>query len=123
MAHALLVRQSVQLDNYYKFFQLCRSVPNLGSHILDLMLENKRLMALQKIVRSYKPSVPVELVISILNFNSEEEGKDFVVKAGCVLVETTDINSLGISMLQLGINTKDSVVNTSLVSQQDKLIL
>ena len=87
------------------------------------MLENKRLMALQKMVRSYKPSVPVELVISILNFNSEEVGKDFIIKAGCVLIETTDVNSLGISMLQLGINTKDSVVNTSLILQQDKLLL
>ena len=80
-------------------------------------------MALQKIVRSYKPTVPVELVISILNFDNEEKGKDFVVKAGCVLVQTTDMNSLGISMLQLGINTKDSVVNTSLILQQDKLLL
>ena len=97
--------------------------PNLGNHILDLMTENKRLLALQKVVRSYKPSVPASFVSSFLNFDSEEEGTAFMIKAGCILEDSTEVNSLGISMTQLGINTKDSVVDTSLNLQQDKLLL
>jgi SAC3/GANP family len=123
VSHALSVRQSVQLENYHKFFQLCRVTPNLGNHILDLMTDNKRLLALQKVVRSYKPSIPASFVSSFLNFDSEEEGKAFMIKAGCVLEESTEVNCLGISMTQLGINTKDSVVDTSIILHQDKLLL
>lgn len=123
VAHALLVRQSIQLENYHKFFQLYRNTPNLGNYILDLMIDNRRLLSLQKIVRSYKPSVPVGFVSSLLNFDNEEEGKDFIVKAGCVIEEITEINTLGIALVQLEINTKDSVVDTSLVLNQEKLLL
>jgi hypothetical protein len=123
VAHALLVRQSIQLENYHKFFQLYRNTPNLGNYILDLMIDNRRLLSLQKIVRSYKPSVPIGFVSSVLNFDTEEEGREFVIKAGCVLENITEINSLGISLNQLEINTKDSVVDTSLVLNQEKLLL
>lgn len=123
MAHALQVRQSVQLDNYHKFFRLYHGTPNLGNHILDLMTDNKRLLALQKVVRSYKPTVPVAFVSEMLNFDDEEEGREFLKKAGCILEETNEVNSLGISMTYLGINTKDSIVDTSVILHQDKLLL
>ena len=87
------------------------------------MIDNKRLLSLQKIVRSYKPNVPVEFVSNILNFDSEDEGKDFMIKAGCKFENINEINSLGISMTQLGINTKDSVIDTTVNLQQDKLLL
>jgi hypothetical protein len=123
VAHALLVRQSIQLENYHKFFQLYRNTPNLGNYILDLMIDNRRLLSLQKIVRSYKPSVPIGFVSAVLNFDTEEEGREFIIKAGCVLENITEINSLGIALNQLEINTKDSIVDTSLVLNQEKLLL
>jgi hypothetical protein len=123
VAHALLVRQSIQLENYHKFFLLYRNTPNLGNYILDLMIDNRRLLSLQKIVRSYKPSVPIGFVSSVLNFDTEEEGREFIVKAGCVLENITEVNSLGIALIQSEINTKDSVVDTSLVLNQEKLLL
>jgi hypothetical protein len=123
VAHALLVRQAIQLENYHKFFQLYRNTPNLGNYVLDLMIDNRRLLSLQKIVRSYKPSVPIGFVSSVLNFDTEEEGREFIVKAGCVLENITEVNSLGIALIQLEINTKDSVVDTSLVLNQEKLLL
>lgn len=123
VAHALQVRQSVQLDNYHKFFRLYHDTPNLGNHILDLMTDNKRLLALQKVVRSYKPTVPVTFVTAMLNFDDEEEGIEFLKKAGCILEDAKEMNSLGISMTHLDINTKDSIVDTSVILHQDKLLL
>ena len=123
VSHALLVRQSIQLDNYHKFFQLYRITPNLGNCILDLMIDNKRLLSLQKIVKSYKPNVPVEFVSNILNFDHEDEGKDFLLKAGCIIQDIHDVNALGITFVQLGINTKDSIVDTSVILDKDNLLL
>lgn len=87
------------------------------------MIDNKRLMSLQKIVKSYKPNVPIEFVSNILNFDSEDEGKEFLLKAGCIIQDINEINSLGISFIQLGINTKDSIVDTSVILDKDKLLL
>lgn len=87
------------------------------------MIDNRRLLSLQKIVRSYKPSVPIGFVSAVLNFDTEEEGREFIIKAGCVLENITEINSLGIALNQLEINTKDSIVDTSLVLNQEKLLL
>lgn len=87
------------------------------------MIDNKRLLSLQKIVRSYKPHVPVSFVSSILNFDNDDDGKEFILKAGCIMEEINETNGLGISMTQLNINTKDSVVDTSAILTQEKLLL
>ena len=87
------------------------------------MIDNKRLLSLQKIVRGYKPNVPVGFVSSVLNFENDDEGKEFMGKAGCILEEINEMNGLGISSIQLNINTKDSVVDTSVILTQEKLLL
>jgi hypothetical protein len=110
----------VQQDNYHRFFNLYRATPSPGSVILDMILDGRRLQALQRICRAYKPSVPLGFVISELAFDSEEEGQEFLKKAGCV---TNDFLSEGTSSEGLEINTKDTVIDFSAVFTQDKLLM
>lgn len=116
MAHALQVRQAVQLDNYHKFFQLYRTAPNMGTYILDLMLENQRASSLQRILRAYKPEVDALFVVDELAFADRDEGVDFLRKVGCVLTKDP-------ATKQWVLNTKDSVVDLTALQTQAKLLL
>jgi SAC3/GANP family len=138
VSHALQVRACIHLDNYHRFFQLYKHTPNLGNCILDMMIDARRLHALQRVCRAYKPSVPVDFIVQELAFESGEEGEDIMRKAGCVLEQmtgeggegadaaaTSSTKSEGLSskLSQLHINTKDSVIDMSVVFTQDKLLL
>jgi hypothetical protein len=140
----LAVRQAIQFDNYHRFFSLYKDTPNLGNYILDLMLDGRRLQALQRICRGYKPSVPLDFVISALSFDNIEEGVEFVKKAGCMLIRGgggEEVSGKGDSNSTEGaiassdeigaggvidgveINTKDSLVSATAVFTQDKLLM
>lgn len=116
VAHALQVRQALQLDNYHQFFRLYRTTPNMGAYILDLMLDNWRALSLQKICRAYKPEVGAQFVVDELAFTDREEGYAFLRKVGCVLTKD-EASKL------LMINTKDSVVDLAALQTQTKLLL
>lgn len=116
VAHALKVRQALQLDNYHKFFQLYRDTPNMGAYILDLMLDNWRVLALQKMCRGYKPEVTASFVVSELAFSEQSIGLDFMRKVGCILSEDKTTG-------ELMWNTKDSTVDLSALLTQAKLLL
>jgi hypothetical protein len=116
VAHALQIRQALQLDNYHKFFRLYKTTPNMGAYILDLMIDNWRVLSLQKMCRGYKPDVDARFVLQELAFTDEVLGFDFLRKVGCVLV--TDK-----ATKQVTWNTKDSVVDLSALLTQAKLLL
>lgn len=116
MKHALQVREAVQLDNYHKFFKLYRVTPDMGGFLLDLMLDNWRALALQKMCRVYKPEVTASFVSNELAFSDEVIGFDFMRKVGCVLEED---KATGVLMW----NTKDSTVNLSALITQENLLL
>jgi SAC3 family protein LENG8/THP3 len=80
--HALLVRQASLQDNYHTFFKLYRETPNLGSCIIDLMLDAWRFKALQRMIKSYKPNIDVSFVTSELSFESTEECVEFLASVG-----------------------------------------
>lgn len=92
----------------------------MGNYLLDLMVDNFRLQALQKIVRAYKPSVPLDFVLRALGFEDSRdiEGLDLLRKAGCVLSDESE-GSEG----QQELNTKDSVVDMAAFLTQEKLLL
>lgn len=115
VAHALQIRQALQLDNYHRFFKLYRNTPNMGSYILDLMVDNWRVLALQKMCRGYKPDVGVDFVLEELAFPDRTLGLDFLRKVGCVVVG----NEVGTALW----NTKDSVVDLSALLSDSKLLL
>eukprot|EP01038_Epipyxis_sp_PR26KG_P007462 gene7462-10172_t len=118
VAHALEIRNALQTDNYHKFFKLYKKTPNMGNYLLDLMIVQCRLYALQKMVRCYKPQVEVEFVVNELSFDEAEIGLDFLKKVGCMIVG--DISK---GLAELAINTKDSAIDTSVVFTQEKLLL
>lgn len=144
--HALEVRKAVRTDNYYAFFHLYKTTPNMGNCILDMMIDSFRLMTLQRICKSYKPSVGAAFVVSQLGFDvtplpaphikksrfqkeTPSVGIEFLKKAGCILVrsaEETAGNSESSGACEedkWDINTKDSVIDFSAVFTQDKLLL
>ncbi len=109
------MRRAVQLDNYHQFFLLYKTTPNMGNYLLDLMVDNFRLQALQKVVRAYKPSVPLDFAMRALGFeDSPDEGLELLRKAGCVVAEGPEGTE---------INTKDSVVDMAAFLTQEKLLL
>jgi hypothetical protein len=116
VAHALRIRQALQLDNYHAFFRLYKSTPNMGMYILDLMLDNWRALSLQKMCRAYKPDVEVAFVVDELAFAEVEEGVEFMRKVGCILVKDKERG-------QLVWNTKDTVVDIAALQTQAKLLL
>ena len=88
--HALDLRKCIQQENYYRFFQLLHSTPDLGNFILEPMLNNWRFAFLQRLCKACKPSVKlsVDFIVKAMGFRSIQEGLMFLQKANCVLMPT-----------------------------------
>jgi hypothetical protein len=52
VAHALKVRQAMNLGNYHAMGQLYRTAPNMGRFIMDHFIDGLRIRALQAICRA-----------------------------------------------------------------------
>lgn len=130
----------MQLSNYHRFFQLYKETPNMGTYILDLMVDTMRVQALQKMCRAYRPE-PLKLlfVLSELAFDDDTDsehiiGIEFLRKVGCIIAATTAApvsnNSTADHHQQqqhpecnLRINTKESQIDISLLQDEAKLLL
>lgn len=86
----------------------------MGVYFLDLMLDTQRIQALQRICRSYKPSIHVKFVSAELLFDSIDTARTFLSKAGCVLVKSDD---------GWEINTKDTILDTTALITNTNLLL
>lgn len=114
--HALLMRKATVDDNYYRFFLLYRETPNLGNFILDQTLDNWRIKALQRMMKAYRPSLDVNFVLQSLEFDSPEEGTEFLSKVGVVYMKSERGEELPF------IDTKNTVIDTSGALAQDALL-
>jgi hypothetical protein len=133
VVHALNVRRAIQQENYFSFFHLYKTTPNMGNYILDMAIDTWRLYALQRICKGFKPNIAVSYAISLLAFSNNKTGIEFLLKAGCVIIgssitmnnndSSSSINHLIQSYDLLEINTKDTVIDASAVFTQDKLLL
>ena len=147
VTHALKVQKAVRTDNYYSFFQLLKLTPNMGNCILNMMLDSFRLQTLQRICKSFKPTVGALFVILQLGLDPvlvkttshkkkhvvhTTDALEFLRKAGCVLVNadeaTTSLvnaesGNIAYEEGKWEINTKDTVIDFSAVFTQDKLLL
>lgn len=129
----------MQLSNYHRFFQLYKETPNMGTYILDLMVDTMRVQALQKMCRAYRPE-PLKLlfVLSELAFDDTVSehiiGIEFLRKVGCIIAAAAapaSNNSTGDQQQQqqqhpdrdLRINTKESQIDISLLQDEAKLLL
>jgi hypothetical protein len=86
VTHALAVREAARAENFVRFFRLLRDTPNCGKLLLDPMLGPLRLQCLQRMLRAYKPTIPVPFISATLAFAGLEEACIFLLSAGCALV-------------------------------------
>lgn len=118
--HALSIRAAVQSENYHRFFLLLNETPNLGKFILNNMLDEIRLKALQRMVKAYRPSVEVKFVVNELGFDVPQKGITFMKHLGC-LIEGLDNSSDNLATAIW--NTKDTVIDPAALFTQEKLLL
>jgi len=115
IAHALKVRVAVAENDYYAFFRLHDSCPKMGAYLMDFMVPTIRLTALQRIVRAYRPNVPAKFILSELGFNVKDIREyDYALDW---------IKSCGISIEEGMINTKDSVVQSSVPTDKKNSLI
>ncbi|XP_002975233.2 SAC3 family protein A isoform X1 [Selaginella moellendorffii] len=75
--HSLAVRGAVALGNYIMFFRLYKTAPNLNFYLMDLYVERMRFEALRCMSRSYRPTLPLEVIARTLGFtNGAQADKD-----------------------------------------------
>lgn len=118
VSRALKIRSVLQEENYHSFFKLYRSVPNLGNCILNLNMNAWRLQYLQRIVKAFKPTVEVILVLSELHLSLDNEGLDFLRSCGAILSPQGEVE-----LERIEINTKDTVIDTAAVLTQETNLL
>jgi len=71
--HANRVRQAVEEQDYYRFFLLYKTVPNLGICLMKKMESDMRLVGLTRILSCIRPKVSVSYIAKILAFQSVSE--------------------------------------------------
>jgi len=86
--HALQVRAAVAGSDYHKFFKLQDVAPNLSDLLMDKIVPGIRIGALQRIVKSYRPSVASSFVLKELGFDTEDKsdvanGLAWMKSCGC----------------------------------------
>eukprot|EP00850_Spirogloea_muscicola_P015681 SM000122S25788 [mRNA] locus=s122:290865:297556:+ [translate_table: standard] len=103
--HALDVRHAVASANYYKFFALYKTAPNLGQQLMDLHADKMRYAAVHCMTRAYRPSLPIAFIARTLAFGdieatsrenpgglpaseAEEDCSEWLKAHGCTLVDT-----------------------------------
>jgi hypothetical protein len=68
IVHAVRLQQAAELCDYVAFFRLYSETPNMGKCIVDTLRDRIRTRALRVLLRSYKPSIPVDFVQGQLGF-------------------------------------------------------
>uniref|UniRef100_H2YWJ3 PCI domain-containing protein n=1 Tax=Ciona savignyi TaxID=51511 RepID=H2YWJ3_CIOSA len=68
ISHALAVREAWSSQNHSRFFKLYRNAPKMAGYLMDKFAPRERKEAIQRIVKAYRPSVPVNHLMSVLAF-------------------------------------------------------
>jgi len=86
ISHALKVRLAHAENDYHSFFRLKESCPNHGAYLMDFIVPLMRNIAIQRIIKAYRPSISVSFVLQELGYFKKEqqvEGKSWLEKHGC----------------------------------------
>ena len=112
VGHALEIRRCIQQENYYRFFQMLHTTPNLGNFILEPMINNWRFAFLQRLIKACKASIrlSVDFIVKAMGFLSVQEALLFLKKANCVLIpsDKKDADEASVNESGLDIDCKAS---------------
>jgi hypothetical protein len=114
ISHALKVRSAVADFDYHLFFTLLKKCPNSGLvSMMAFLVPTVRHWSLHRICKAYRPSVPVDFVLSELGFEKDEfeHASKWLESCGCVLSDDRET-----------LVAKDSVFRESDWKEQNSLI-
>ncbi|XP_071960157.1 leukocyte receptor cluster member 8 homolog [Antedon mediterranea] len=66
--HALAVNRAWAYCNYHRLFLLYKQAPRMTPYMMDLFIDRERKVAVQSIIKSYRPHLPVSFVEKELAF-------------------------------------------------------
>jgi SAC3 family protein LENG8/THP3 len=84
--HALEVVRSVIHNDFYAFFSLYDSSPNLSAYLMDFLLYRVRTEAYVRIVVSYRPTIKITRFQQMLQFPNITKTQEFLLKQNSVLI-------------------------------------
>eukprot|EP00536_Pseudo-nitzschia_multiseries_P004327 jgi/Psemu1/237550/estExt_Genewise1.C_710045 len=76
ISHALKVREAVALSDYFWFFRLHKTSPNLGIFLTELLVPTVRLRGLRRIARAYRPSIDLDVCFTQLGILDHQTHDD-----------------------------------------------
>lgn len=80
--HALQVKTAMMTRNYVELFQLYRTAPLMSGYVMDSFVGRERILALCKLTRSFRPTIPLETISEWLGFESEGECTEWLEGLG-----------------------------------------
>eukprot|EP00727_Mastigamoeba_balamuthi_P010861 m51a1_g6398 hypothetical protein (689) ;mRNA; r:216130-219215 len=86
---SLRILSAVNTGNYVRFFSLCGAIKGTGEYLVNRIVPRVRQHALLLICRSYRPSVPLEMLCHQLGFPDEAAAATWAASVGGVVVPGT----------------------------------
>lgn len=82
VAHALRVKTAMMTHNFVELFQLYRTAPLMSGYVMDSFVGRERILALCKITRAFRPTIPLSTVVEWLGFETEMDCMEWLEENG-----------------------------------------